>query len=142
VTIEALAQTTEQSWGETNLSASAQLQYNTGQDVQGPLTIAMSAEKSISTLDKTTKSRLVVFGSADFAANSLLLQGAGNLDLFTNSLNWLAEEESLISLRSKPYEMRILNLTAQQQLLVIVGTMVGLPLLVLLAGVWVWWRRR
>ncbi len=139
---EALAQTTEQSWGETNLSASAQLQYNAGQDVQGPLTIAMSAEKSISTLAKTTKSRLVVFGSADFAANSLLLQGAGNLDLFTNSVNWLAEEESLISLRSKPFERRILNLTAQQQLLVIVGTMVGLPLLVLLAGVWVWWRRR
>jgi len=142
VTIEALAQTTENSWGETNLSASAQLQYNAGQDVQGPLTIALSAEKSISTLEKTTKSRLVVFGSADFAANSLLLQGAGNLDLFTNSINWLVEDESLISLRSKPYETRLLYLTAQQQLLVILGVVVGLPLLVLLAGVWVWWRRR
>ncbi|MBM3134070.1 MAG: hypothetical protein FJZ89_02035 [Chloroflexi bacterium] len=141
VTIEALAQTTTDSWGETNLQ-SEQLQYNAGQDVQGPLTIALSAEKSISTLEKTTRSRLVVFGSADFAANSLLLQGAGNLDLFTNSINWLVEDESLISLRSKPLERRLLYLTAQQQLLVILGAVVGLPLLVLLAGVWVWWRRR
>ncbi len=141
VTIEALAQTTGQSWGETNLQ-SDQLQYNADQDIQGPVAIALSAEKSLTSLDTTSKSRLVVFGGADFAANTYLTLGAGNLDLFVNSINWLAEEESLISLRSKPLEMRILNLTAQQQILVIVGTMVGLPLLVLLAGVWVWWRRR
>jgi ABC-type uncharacterized transport system involved in gliding motility auxiliary subunit len=141
VTIEALAQTTADSWGETNLQ-SEQLQYNAGQDLQGPLIIALSAEKSLPSLEKTSKSRLVVFGGADFAANTYLTAGAGNLDLFVNSINWLAEEESLISLRSKPFEMRILSLTAQQQILVIVGTMVGLPLLVLLAGVWVWWRRR
>jgi ABC-type uncharacterized transport system involved in gliding motility auxiliary subunit len=141
VTIEALAQTTADSWGETNLQ-SEQLQYDAGQDLQGPLIIALSAEKSLPSVDKTIKSRLVVFGGADFAANTYLTAGAGNLDLFVNSINWLAEEESLISLRSKPFEMRILSLTAQQQILVIVGTMVGLPLLVLLAGVWVWWRRR
>jgi ABC-type uncharacterized transport system involved in gliding motility auxiliary subunit len=142
VTIETLAQTTESSWGETNLSASAQLQYNEGQDIQGPLNLALSAERSLSSLGTTNKSRLVVFGEADFASNSLLTIGAGNLDLFSNSINWLAEDESLISLRSKPLTMRTLNLTAQQQLLVIVGTLVGLPLLVLLAGAWVWWRRR
>jgi len=141
VTIEALAQTTADSWGETNIQ-SGQLQYDDGQDIKGPLTIALSAEKSLPSLSTTSKSRLAVFGGADFASNTYLKAGAGNLDLFVNSVNWLAEEESLISLRSKPYEMRVLSLTTQQQLLIILGAVVGLPLLVLLAGVWVWWRRR
>jgi len=80
-------------------------------------------------------------GDSDFVANSYLrLQG--NLDLFMNAVSWLAEEENLISIRPKNAEMDPIMFT-KMQLYIIAGiSVVGLPALVLIAGIWVNLRRR
>jgi ABC-type uncharacterized transport system involved in gliding motility auxiliary subunit len=85
--------------------------------------------------------RLVVFGDSDFAGNSSLTLG-GNSDLFLNSVNWLAEEEELISISPKPPVSRVLVLSPGQARFLQYSSVIFLPAAVLLVGAVVWWRRR
>ena len=58
--------------------------------------------------------RVAVFGDSDFASNGYIgLQG--NSDLALNAINWLAEQENLISIRPRAPEDRRITLTADQQ---------------------------
>jgi ABC-type uncharacterized transport system involved in gliding motility auxiliary subunit len=133
-----LIETSENSWGETDLQ-SRQLS-NDEVDVQGPLVLGLSAEMTDS------GGRLVAFGDSDFASDDVLgiVSGAlGNKDLFLNAVNWLTEEEVLISIRSNPQDVRqITPLTGIQQRLILYSSVGILPLVVIVAGVWVWWNRR
>ena len=45
-----------------------------------------------------SKTRVVVVGDSDFAANGFL-GVQGNRNLFLNTVNWLAQQENLISIR-------------------------------------------
>lgn len=132
-----LVQTTEGAWGETNLdllieSFSAEPD---GDDAQGVLTVGLSAE------NPESGARLVLFGDADFLNNANLLVG-GNSLLATNSLNWLAADETTIELAPRPQEQRQINIPDQQlRLLRTVSTWFG-PLLMGLIGLLVWRSRR
>jgi ABC-type uncharacterized transport system involved in gliding motility auxiliary subunit len=59
-----------------------------------------------------------------------------------NIINWLSSDEDLIAIRPKNPEDRRLNMNARQVTLMFWTSVVGLPLLLLAAGVSVWWRRR
>jgi ABC-type uncharacterized transport system involved in gliding motility auxiliary subunit len=86
--------------------------------------------------------RLVVVGDADFLSDDLTSQPIGNLDLFYNTVNWLSQSEERISVRPKDTTARQLFLSGEQSNLIAWSTIVFLPLLVLLGGGYVWWRRR
>src|SRR5262249_3615680 len=63
-----------------------------GRDIPGRVLIA--SEVALRKQEKgedVINGRIVVFGDADFANNTLLDQG-GNKDLFVNAVNWLAED--------------------------------------------------
>lgn len=139
MTITRLLETTQDSWGETDLT-NRQARYDPNADVRGPLVLAATIES------QEKKSRLVVFGDADFVSNNVLssVRGAfGNADLFRNSINWLAEEEALIAISPKPPEIRTLQpLTPAQRNLIFYGSVIFLPLIVLALGGAVWWQRR
>jgi ABC-type uncharacterized transport system involved in gliding motility auxiliary subunit len=83
----------------------------------------------------------VVVGSGRFPANNYIGFN-GNKDLFVNTVNWLSSDEDLISIRPKERENRGVNLSVSQMRRVFFLSVVGLPLLMLLSGVAVWWRRR
>jgi ABC-type uncharacterized transport system involved in gliding motility auxiliary subunit len=88
------------------------------------------------------EARVVVFGDADFASNSLLgVQGA-NLDLFLNAVSWLAQDPDLISIRPREPDDQRLFLTQQQLGNAWIFSIVLLPGLFLVLGVMSWWRRR
>jgi ABC-type uncharacterized transport system involved in gliding motility auxiliary subunit len=55
---------------------------------------------------------------------------------------WLSADEDLISIRPKEPEDRRLNMTARQMTMMFYETIVFLPLIIVIAGVGVWWRRR
>ncbi|MDA8219992.1 MAG: GldG family protein [Dehalococcoidales bacterium] len=142
-----LARTSDQSWGETDVQNP---KYDDGVDAKGPLDIAVSVEADAKTTDSSTsrdtqgsppKTRLVVVGDADFAADGII-QMAGNRDFFVNSVNWLTESENLISIRPKPPEVHTVYLTSQQANLIGLSSVVLLPLLVLVWGSSIWWSRR
>jgi len=65
-----------------------------------------------------------------------------NRDLLMNMMNWLTSDEDLISIRPKEPEDRKLNMTARQMGMVFYESVVMIPLLIVVAGVGVWWKRR
>lgn len=135
VTITELVTTSDQSWGETNLTQ-RQVQQDAN-DTSGPLMLAAQVQKG--------NTRLVLVGDSDFAANSVLnsVRGAfGNADLFVNAVNWLAEEESLIAIGPKSPDVRTVFLTPAQMRLILYTSALVLPAMVLVIGLVVWWRRR
>jgi ABC-type uncharacterized transport system involved in gliding motility auxiliary subunit len=107
-------------------------------DAKGPFSLAVAATKDLS---DNKKARLVVFGDSDFASNNAFgLQGNGNL--FLNTISWLAQDESFISIRPKNPEDRRLTMTEAQGRLVSYVMLLFLPVGVLVAGVSVWMKRR
>jgi ABC-type uncharacterized transport system involved in gliding motility auxiliary subunit len=57
-------------------------------------------------------------------------------------MNWLSSDEDLISIRPKEPEDRRLNMSARQMTLVFYESVLMIPLIIVMAGVGVWWRRR
>jgi ABC-type uncharacterized transport system involved in gliding motility auxiliary subunit len=144
-----LIKTGERSWAESDPDAE-QITMDEGVDRRGPITIALALEADVAdSLKPTTpeadeqelKTRLVVAGDADFAANAYL-SFSGNRDLFLNMVSWLAQMEDLISIRAKDPEDRRVNLTTAQVGIVRIITLFFLPLASIIAGTMVWWRRR
>jgi hypothetical protein len=142
LSILSLVESSAGSWGETDFEALGNqiAEYNEGEDLPGPLAMATSVETQ-ETEEGAPSTRLVVFADSDFAANSSLMLG-GNADLFLNSVNWLAEEEELISIRPTPPVMRTLVLSPGQARFIQYSSVIVLPAVVLVIGAVVWWTRR
>jgi ABC-type uncharacterized transport system involved in gliding motility auxiliary subunit len=118
---------------KTDLKSAAAPPANTPQAAQ---TIAMAGK-----LREGGKGRFVVVGSSSWISNGGL-QLSGNRDFFLNVVNWLSADEDLISIRPKDPEDRRLNMNQRQSSLMFFGSVIGIPLLMFLAGFSVWWRRR
>jgi ABC-type uncharacterized transport system involved in gliding motility auxiliary subunit len=122
----------------TNLS-SGEVSVNDPKNKKGPLTIA--AAGTYNTGKENMQGRFVVVGSSSWAANGFL-NFNGNNDLALNTINWLASDEDLISIRPKEREDRRITMTQAQMSGVRVISQFVLPLFVIVAGISVWWRRR
>jgi len=168
ITAQGLAMTSAESWAETDLKAlhEGRTAFDADSDRRGPITIAAvatmktdtagtntsnaetSASASAESTDQPEKNksahaaRLVAFGNAEFANNSLFpVQGNGNL--FLNTVSWLAEEEDLIAIRPrKGGGSGPVILTAAQAPLIFWLPVVMLPLAVLASGAVVFMRRK
>jgi ABC-type uncharacterized transport system involved in gliding motility auxiliary subunit len=142
LTVRALLMTSADSWAETNLEGE-EVAFDEGEDRKGPVTLGVAVERE--TKDEndnyTTVPQLVVFGDSDFASNAAFTS-LGNGDLFVNSVNWLAAEEELISIRPNPEQPRMAMLTTLQRNLILLVSLILIPLAILVAGAVVWWRRR
>ncbi len=167
VTVNNLFGTEDQAWGETNLEEfdQGQAQYTEGEDLAGPVslsvvgTVRAEKEENQKTQEdegadggeekneprnvnqNSSSGNFIVFGDSDFVSNSYInLQGNG--DLFLSSVNWLAEEGDLVSIRPKIGKSDILLLTRANQQMVFWLPVVILPAIVLIIGVLVLVRRR
>ena len=85
---------------------------------------------------------MVVVGSSDWMSNFILGAPIANRDLALNMMNWLTSDEDLISIRPKEPEDRRLQIGAGGMRLLFFTSVLGLPLIVILSGVSVWWKRR
>jgi ABC-type uncharacterized transport system involved in gliding motility auxiliary subunit len=118
-------------------------------DLPGPVSLAAAVSAPASEAPANPEnadapkpeSRIVVFGDSDFASNRWL-GIPGNRDLFLNSVNWLAQQENMISIRAKDPEDRRITLTAGQDTFIRLLALLVIPGLILAAGVQAWWRRR
>jgi gliding motility-associatede transport system auxiliary component len=131
-----LLKTSADSWAETELKGN-EVKFDEGKDKKGPITIGLADSKTMG--DK--EARLVVIGDSDFAANNYVgMQRNG--DLFMNAINWLAQDEDLISIRPKSPSDRRVTMTASQQNLLFWVTVALMPAAVIVSGVYIWWKRR
>lgn len=85
---------------------------------------------------------VVVVGSSGFIGNLALSQPVGNRDLALNMVNWLTSDTDLISIRPKEPEDRRLHVTGRAIPLMFIFSVGVLPLIVIVSGFSVWWKRR
>jgi ABC-type uncharacterized transport system involved in gliding motility auxiliary subunit len=117
-----------------------QIKFEPGKDLKGPFAVAVAGSISGGG-DKKTEGRFVALGTSLIAANSFL-NFQSNRDFIMNSINWLSADEDLISIRATPPESQHLNMNAEQMRRVLIMGVFGIPILIVLAGVLVWWQRR
>ena len=116
------------------------------QSKKGSRTLAVAGEINTAAAaqpgDQTaSKGRFVVVGTSRWIANGFLSFN-GNRDLFMNMVNWLSSDEDLIAIRPKDPEDRRLNMNSSQVTLMFWTSVIGIPALMLMAGIGVWLRRR
>lgn len=162
VDTKSLAQTSPGSWAEINRKSIAQgeeLYFQEWEDKKGPISVVAVAEV-YGRAEKKTKEevseeeeqkegetpigRVVVCGDSDFASN-LYFTVLGNKDFFLNTINWLSEEEQLISIRHKTeqtYPFSPLFLTENQKKVIFWFSVVIQPLLILSIGIFIYTRRK
>ncbi len=136
-TAKELLKTTSSSWGETDYSQ-RKVQFNSDKDLRGPVPLAAVATK---TLASNKKAEVLVMGDSDFASNAYI-KNSGNYDLFLNIVNWMAEEEDMITIRPKEIDDSRVSLTQKDSKIILYVSVIALPLLVVLGGVMVYFRRR
>jgi ABC-type uncharacterized transport system involved in gliding motility auxiliary subunit/ABC-type transport system involved in cytochrome c biogenesis permease component len=87
--------------------------------------------------------RMIVFGDVDFATDKYVGQAPENLALALNSIDWLAQDQALATIRAKRSQPRQLVFASSgQQVLVTLGNQFGVPLLIAGIGVFHLVRRR
>lgn len=87
--------------------------------------------------------RLVVVGDGDFVNESIVPPNGGSTQFGLNLVDWLAQDEALLSIRSKSIEPRTLRDTSEGMRPVIkYVNMLGPLLIVVLLGLARWRRRR
>ena len=123
-------------WVETG-KLDGSIAFDKARDVPGPVNIAVALERNIN--ERTQ--RVVVVGNGSFLANTFLGNG-GNLDLGVNMVNWLAGDESLITLQPRPSLDSGLDLSRNAQYIILIGFLVLLPIVFISMGMLIWWRRR
>jgi len=154
--LTSIAKTSSNSWSERQLDQ-PEVSFDPEKDKAGPVSLAVVGSKKviINNPNKTEETaenqgtdsssdrelRLAVFGDSDFITNKYYnLSGNGNF--FLNTVNWLTEEEDLISIQPRTQVPRTIQLTPSQGRLLMFVSIILLPALVLFIGLGVWLRRR
>ncbi len=137
-TVEKMFDSSGTSLATNNLS-SPKVNVNDPKNTKGPLTLA--AAGTYNTGKENSQGRFVVVGSSSWAANRFI-NFNGNSDLALNTINWLASDEDLISIRPKQQEDRRITMTSAQMNWVVITSQFLLPGIVVIGGIAMWWKRR
>ena len=154
---QVFVQTSPDSWATDAQAAlkSNKIEIKQSTDRQGPISIAAAVSAPVDQkaavqpagqpgdADKPrSETRVAVIGDSDFVANNYISITRGNPNLFMNTINWLAQQENLISVRPHEAEDRRLSITATQQRNLLLLSLVIIPVAIFASGVYTWWRRR
>jgi ABC-type uncharacterized transport system involved in gliding motility auxiliary subunit len=137
-TVDKLFDSSSTSLATTNLNSSA-VNVNDPKNKKGPMTIA--AAGTYNTGKENVQGRFVVVGSSSWLANGFISFN-GNNDLALNAINWLSSDEDLISIRPKEREDRPITMTGAQLSWVRAVSQFLLPMIIVVAGIGVWLKRR
>ena len=113
------------------------LRIDKNQDIPGPVNLAIALERNVN--DKAQ--RIIIVGGASFLANAYAGNG-GNMDLGINMVNWLSNEDALISIQPRANKDGTVTLSKRELTFISVTLVIVLPLLFFLVGGIQWWRRR
>jgi ABC-type uncharacterized transport system involved in gliding motility auxiliary subunit len=111
---------------------------------QGPFPISAVVEATgmYTDLGATHQlAKIVLFSDSDFASNKYFTS-MDNSDIFLNSINWLAEDFELISIRPKLMPYRELVVNSRERDFIKWSSWTLPPTFMLFMALVVWWRRR
>jgi ABC-type uncharacterized transport system involved in gliding motility auxiliary subunit len=118
-------------------SAKAEPRCDRDRDTAGPVTIAAAFER----MSGDRQQRAVVVGNGSFLSNTFIGNG-GNRDLGVNIVNWLAGDEKLITIQPRSAVDTRIEIDQPTLYLIAFVFMFALPLVFVITGTVIWWRRR
>ncbi|MYF25239.1 MAG: hypothetical protein F4090_04225 [Nitrospira sp. SB0672_bin_25] len=132
-----LLQSSEESWAETNFEETTP-EFDEGAEEKGPFALAGALSRKRTGSEPVPA--MVVIGNSAFAGNTYL-QFPGNTDFLSNTIAWLADENTLISVSPKEsaFPPFIPNPTQEHMLFAV--QVFSVPFLMLLSGLTVWRQR-
>ena len=113
------------------------LRIDKNQDIPGPVNLAFALERNVN--DK--EQRIIIVGGASFLSNAYAGNG-GNMDLGINMVNWLSNEDALITIQPRANKDGTITLSKRELSIISISLVIVLPLLFFLIGGIQWWRRR
>ncbi|TAN02868.1 MAG: ABC transporter [Rhodanobacteraceae bacterium] len=137
---QAILQSSARSWNQTAAVDPDQAAFGPASgELKGPLTFGYALSR-LSPSPARNQQRVVVIGDGDFLANAYLADG-GNLALGERVIDWLLGDDALASVPQaapdavlKPTRAELGGLTF--------GYMIALPIILILIGLAIAWRRR
>ncbi|MDH3947356.1 MAG: GldG family protein [Gammaproteobacteria bacterium] len=139
-------QSIDRSWAESGIMQGV-IEYTADQDIAGPLAMGMALTRDSPTPKATNEKqaspqqRVVVLGDGDFLSNAYL-GNQGNQDLGYNIINWLSHDDNFIAIPSRKAPDTELVMSEIAWSLLGLFFLLGLPLLLLGSGVFIWMKRR
>ncbi|HEV7865480.1 MAG TPA: DUF4350 domain-containing protein, partial [Acidimicrobiia bacterium] len=143
--------TSQEAWLELNPSVSPPKFEPDKGDRGGPIRLAGAADRSEVRANgenrvagggpSIARTRLLLVADADWAGNAYLGRRS-NARLLANGINWLVGEEDLVAVGGVDPDLRRLDLTPARRRLMGIGSIGGVPAVVVLIGAGVWFRRR
>lgn len=139
------------SWAEKNLEQLFSPEEATAskdpEDLKGPVSIAVAMERAIAGASGSKEpesfksmARVVVFGDATWIENGNL-SAMGNRDLILNSINWIMGEEGGVAIGPKSIRASVAPIPQSTFNVILAFSFLG-PEIILLFGLFIWWRRR
>ena len=150
VTYTELLKSGPKSWGERNLedllNPNSATAIRDPEDLKGPVSLAVAMEKKLSKQSQDKESsfvpevRVVVFGDTTWLENGNF-NLYGNRDLALNVVNWVAGEEGGVAIGPKSIRASSSPFSQATYSVILALSFIG-PELLLLFGLFIWWRRR
>lgn len=124
------------------LAKDAKPEFDEKKDKRGPINIGVALERIYGKKGQ----RVVVMGNANFLSNTFITNG-GNLDFGVNIVNWLAGDDNLITIQPMPLKDINVSIPDTKMGVVVAWTVFHgfqyfIPLGFMVAGFFLWWKRR
>jgi ABC-type uncharacterized transport system involved in gliding motility auxiliary subunit len=137
---QSLLRSGERSWTETG-NIKNDIAFSAAEaEIPGPHDLALALTR-LSPRPDRAEQRIVLLGDGDFLSNTYL-GNAGNRALGVRIINWLVADDALIDLTPAQAPDRILKLTRTKLAVIGFGFLFALPLLMVVIGFWIVWRRK
>lgn len=135
----------ESFWGETDYQdLEAGVAFDEETDSGPPLFLAASAELGAIADDRVelASSALVVVGNGEFIRDASVAQSPVNVDFFISSVNWMLDRTRLTGIAPRAAGSTTLRLTNEQMRNLAFYSIIVMPAVVALLGLFVAWTRR
>ena len=143
-TVKAFLRSSPQSWTAfkpIDNTKSSDIQFDAAAgELKGPLDFGFALNRLSPSPDKSEQ-RAVVIGDGDFLSNTFLGNG-GNRALGERVFDWLLGDDKLVDLPPRGAPDRLLEISQGELNALSFGFLLALPLLLLLIGSAIVWRRR
>ncbi len=143
LSVKKLIATGDTAWGETSYRLRIPPAYTPGQDLKGQLGMLVVSERvKPANLELSVRGgRLAVFGTADLVTNNRVIN-VGNLNLFLATVNWSVDRDTQSNIPARPIAKFQLALSQEELIRLRLGLLLGVPGVVGLLGLLVYWTRR
>jgi ABC-type uncharacterized transport system involved in gliding motility auxiliary subunit len=133
-----LVEVAPRGWVSRNpVNPSDKPRFNKIHDIPGPFTLAVALQRTVNNKEQ----RIIIVGGGSFLANAYSGNG-GNMDLGINMVNWLSNEDALITTQPRSNKDGTLTFSSRALSVISIGLVIVLPVLLLIVGGVIWWRRR